>query len=120
MIGNVELGPGALDNGPWQSFARACAVDGMCKHTKEPIDLAFHRLRIWDHMPGEGHNRRKRKQPLTSVPLPGSLTFDHGRDALLHGNRNDVAMGTLKATTRRRMFYRHGIPRHWSSQRGGR
>lgn len=105
MTNNVAIGAPVLDGGQWHLLARGCAVDGLYPATEEPIDLAYHRLRIWDLLPAEGAlGRRKRTGPPTAIPQPGHISYDYAQDALVHGDAGDVGLEMLRKTTRKRMF----------------
>jgi hypothetical protein len=71
LLGKTAIGPRVLDSGDWHLFARSCAVGGVYPATSEQIDLAYHRLRIWDILPDD--TRRERKLSPTCIPQPGPL-----------------------------------------------
>jgi hypothetical protein len=105
LTNNVAIGAAVLDGGQWHSFAGTCAVNGVYPATGEPIDLAYHRLRIWDQLPTEGLlYRRQRTSPITRVPQPGPISYDYAKDAIVHGVEGDIGMNILSKTTRKRMF----------------
>lgn len=64
LLNNVAIGPAVLDGGSWHEFAKTFAINGKYSPTDEPINLAYHRLRIWDQLPSESnigpHARRFR------------------------------------------------------------
>lgn len=102
MLNNIALGARVLDGGEWENFALTCAIDGVYQPTGEPINLAYHRLRIWDEVPDEG-SRRQRKAPLTKIepPRPETLSYN---DSNVFGPSASVAMAILRGTTRKRLF----------------
>ena len=104
LLNNVALGSRVLDGGDWHSFAKTCAINAIYPPTGEPIDLAYHRLRIWDQLPGEGFHRRERKSPPTQIAQPGFISYNVATDGLVHGASGDIAMSILRGTTRKRMF----------------
>jgi hypothetical protein len=105
LTNNVVIGAAVLDGGQWHLFARTCSVNGMYPATVEPIDLAYHRLRIWDQLPTEGLlSRRQRTSPLSQIPQPGPISYDNAKDAIVHGVNGDIGMSILSKTTRKRMF----------------
>lgn len=101
----MAIGAAVLDGGQWHLFSRTCAVNGVYPATGEPIDLAYHRLRIWDQLPTEGLlYRRQRTSPITQVPQPGPISYDYAKDAMVHGVKGDIGINILSKTTRKRMF----------------
>jgi hypothetical protein len=105
LTNNVAIGAAVLDGGQWHLFARNCAVNGVYPATGEPIDLTYHRLRIWDQLPTEGLlYRRQRTSPITQVPQPGPISYDYAKDAMVHGGKEDIGMNILSKTARKRMF----------------
>jgi hypothetical protein len=104
LTNNVAIGARILDGGQWDLLARTCVVDGVYPPTGEPIDLAYHRLRIWDQLPTEGLNRRRRTSPPTQIPQPGPISYDNAKDALVRGASGDIGITILNKTTRKRMF----------------
>lgn len=105
LTNNVAIGRPVLDGGEWHLFARTCALNGVYPATGEPTDLAYHRLRIWDQLPTEGLlYRRQRTSPPTQIPQPGPISYDYAKDALVHGANEDIGIGILGKTTRKRMF----------------
>jgi len=105
---NVAIGARVPDDGQWHTFARATPTcqDGTYPPTGEPIDLAWHRTRIWDILPGEGLRRLARTAPPSPSDIAqlGHVSYNEAADALLRGSRDNVAMMVLRATTRKRMF----------------
>jgi hypothetical protein len=105
LTNNVAIGRPVLDGGEWHLFARTCTLNGVYPATGEPTDLAYHRLRIWDQLPAEGLlYRRQRTSPPTQIPQPGPISYDYAKDALVHGANEDIGIGILGKTTRKRMF----------------
>jgi len=105
LTNNVAIGTPVLDGGEWHLLARTCALNGVYPATGEPIDLAYHRLRIWDQLPNEGLlYRLQRTSPPTQIPQPGPISYDNAKDAIVHGANEDIGMGILRKTTRKRMF----------------
>lgn len=105
LTNNVAIGAAVLNGGQWHLFARTCAVNGVYPATGEPIDLAYHRLRIWDQLPTEGLlYRRQRTSPITQVPQPGPISYDNAKDGIVYGCKGDIGMNILSKTTRKRMF----------------
>lgn len=104
LTNNVAIGAKALDGGQWHQFARASAENGVYAATGESVDLAYHRIRIWDQMPGEGLARLQRTSPPSEIPQPGLASYDYSKDAIVHGARDDVAMSIIRYTTRKRLF----------------
>lgn len=102
MLNNIALGARVLDGGEWEIFALTCAIDGIYQPTGEPIDLAYHRLRIWDKVPGEV-SRRQRKAPPTKIepPRPETISYNGSN---ISGPIASVAMAILTGTTRKRLF----------------
>jgi hypothetical protein len=105
LTNNLAIGAAVLDGGQWHLFARTCAVNGVYPATGEPIDLAYHRLRIWDQLPTEGLlYRRQRTSLITQVPQPGPISYDYAKDAIVHSVKGDIGISILSKTTRKRMF----------------
>lgn len=104
LLGNVALGARVLDGGQWRQFAQTCAVNDVYPATGEPIDLAYHRLRIWDRLPTEGVAGRQRTSPLTQIPQPGPISYNSATDGLVRGAKGDIGMRILSGTSRKRMF----------------
>ena len=105
LLGNVALGAAVFDGGAWHQFARRQAVDGKYSATGENIDLAYHRMRLWDLLPEEGTRRRQRASPPTEVPQPEPITYNRAwHEHQLEGASNSISMAILRGTTRKRMF----------------
>lgn len=104
ITNNVAIGPKVLDGGQWHAFVRTCAEDGLYPQTGEPIDLAYHRTRIWDILPGEGLDRHKRTSAPLQIPQPGPISYNYANDAMLHGAKDDIATSIIRFTTRKRLF----------------
>jgi len=101
LLNSAAICSRVLDNGQWQQLARTCAANALYL---EPIDLAYHRLRIWDLLPNKGLGRRQRKSPPTEIPQPGPISSNYAMDALVHSALEDIRISVLRGTTRKRMF----------------
>lgn len=104
VTNNVAIGARVLDGGQWHLFAKTCAIGGIYPATGEPIDLAYHRLRIWDQLPTEGLARRQRTSPPTEIPQPGPISYSEAMGGLADSINEDIRMIILRKTTRKRMF----------------
>ncbi|KAH6667506.1 hypothetical protein B0J14DRAFT_704579 [Halenospora varia] len=105
LTNNAAIGAAVLDGGQWHLFARTCAVNGVYPATGELIDLAYHRLRIWDQLPTEElPSRCQRTSPLTQIPQPGPISYDNAKDTIVHSVNGDIGMSILSKTTRKKMF----------------
>lgn len=100
----ATLGPNVLDGGQWHRFAGDYGSKYL--HTGENIDLVFHRMRIWDILPGKAMDRRRRKKALVEddISQPGTVKHNDQVNIFVMGDKNDIAFRILSSTTRKRMF----------------
>jgi heterokaryon incompatibility protein (HET) len=106
ITNNVAIGRNVLTGGLWSQLAAQNAIDGIYAPTGEPIELAYHRLRIGDYAPGEigAEHRRSRGTRLSSLPEPSKITYSGALDGLAHAGREDIGSLILKYTTRQRFY----------------
>lgn len=104
--GADALGPGTVWEGPWHQFARANATDSKYIHTDEDIDIVFRKICIWDKLPGEDLNRRRRTKPVRGFPPLGRLEWKNdGRGKYTtYGPRETMETLVYHNTVRKRMF----------------
>jgi hypothetical protein len=106
FLGNTVLGPACSTAVSSPNLPSPALSTALTLRRASPLANAFARLRIADALPNEGLQRRSRASPptLATILEPGPISYSAADDALVHGDRHDVAMQILRATTRRRMF----------------
>lgn len=106
LVGDVAIGSRVKTGGQWSNLVEQFFIDGTYPPTKEPIQLAYSRLRVADYLPDELNASQRRERKLArSLPEPGPITFSAQEDALVHHLKGDIGALIIKCTTRQRLYF---------------
>lgn len=95
-----------LTGGEWHlTVSEKASTDGIYLPTGEPATLAYHRLRIGDHLWNEprAEDRRRRSKATLNLPEPQQVGYS-AAVGIVVSPREDIGTLILEWTTRQRLY----------------